>query len=53
MANLHDLFERINDSSLDEDVQEFVKQVLEQLASGKSLPVLDELIDAYSEVSDK
>jgi hypothetical protein len=45
MENLVDLFERINQSSIDEDVKAFLKSSIEIAAANKPQSQIEDLID--------
>ncbi len=45
MENLVDLFERINQSSLDDDVKAFLKSSIEIAAANKPQSQIEDLID--------
>jgi hypothetical protein len=45
LENLVDLFERINQSSIDEDVKSFLKSSIEVVAAGKPQSQIEDLVD--------
>lgn len=45
MENLVDLFERINQSSMDDDVKSFLKSSIEIVAAGKPQSQIEDLVD--------
>jgi hypothetical protein len=45
MENLLDLFERINQSSMDDDVKAFLKTSIEIVAAGKPQSQIEDLVD--------
>jgi len=47
MENLLDLYVKLNLSSLDKDAQEFLKEAIELVASGKSQAHLEKLVDSF------
>jgi hypothetical protein len=47
MENLIDLFERINSSSLEKDVQKFLKEAIELVSSDKPISQLEKLVEEH------
>lgn len=53
MDNLVDLYERLNESSMDEDVRFFIKEAIEIVVTGKPASHLEKLLDEIGSEEDE